>query len=193
MLDAWSERWSLAWVDECRAGSAAAGSGSFDAEALPGVRCLDVQRQDLEALVTRLLRADEPTVTRAVAAAAALPDPSRCAAVDVELSISDRSPPEGSEPHERLRQLRASAAEARVIDVDGAPAVGLPVVAAPDPPHPFQLTVALGSTDDRGAIDVGLLEPGAPYTFLVGGRGARRSVRGYAGTPTLVLPEAPAH
>ncbi|MEM9461920.1 MAG: serine/threonine-protein kinase [Myxococcota bacterium] len=121
MLDAWSARWSEQWVDQCHAAIEAAAGGSFDPQAQPEIRCLDLQRRDLEALVARMIEADDAVVLRAPRAASAMPEPARCQAVEVELSISDRSPPSSSDERERLAQLHTSMAQGRALLHTGAP------------------------------------------------------------------------
>ncbi|MCA9655231.1 MAG: tetratricopeptide repeat protein [Myxococcales bacterium] len=118
-IDAWSERWSQQWMELCHA---AAPEPSSDTSEVPSLRCLDVLRHDLRALVDQLAEADEGTVEGAVAAASALPDPALCADVDLLLAISDRMPPESSDSRDRLEHLRRAVARARVQLHTGAPA-----------------------------------------------------------------------
>jgi tetratricopeptide (TPR) repeat protein/predicted Ser/Thr protein kinase len=115
MLDAWSQRWSQQWVDLCHAAPA-----SSSLETLPGIRCLDVQRRELDALVERLRQADGPAVSQAVAAAAALPEPARCDAEARVLASADREPPASQDGRDRLEQLRGAAAQARALLRTGA-------------------------------------------------------------------------
>ncbi|MCX4243052.1 serine/threonine-protein kinase [Paraliomyxa miuraensis] len=119
LLDAWTVRWSQHWLDVCHTELP---EPSAAPEALPGIRCLDVQRRDLDALVVRLLEADAATVTSAVSAASALPDPSRCKHPELELSLSDRSPPESLDARQRLETLRSTMAQARALLHTGAAA-----------------------------------------------------------------------
>ena len=113
MLDAWTERWSARRVELCQAGPP---SSSMPLEARAPIRCLDGQHYELDALVERLEHADPITVTLAVAAVAALPDPMHC---EPGKSGSDDDPPTdeptASEP------LRNAAARARVLLHTGAP------------------------------------------------------------------------
>jgi len=114
MLDAWSERWSEQRVAQCHA---APPSSSTPLAARAPIRCLDGQRHELDALIDRLEHADPITVTQAVAAAAALPDPARCEAAEPVIGPGD--PPSDEPP--QLEQLRDAAAQARVLLHTGAP------------------------------------------------------------------------
>ncbi|MEX1369383.1 MAG: tetratricopeptide repeat protein, partial [Nannocystaceae bacterium] len=118
LLDTWSARWSEQWVGLCRA---AAPEPSVDLASLPGLRCLDVVRNDLAALAEQLEQADDNTVEGSVFAATMLPDPAQCADMDLVLALSDRIPPESTESRDRLAQLRRSVARARVQLQTGAP------------------------------------------------------------------------
>ena len=118
LVDAWSERWAGEWMGQCQA---ATPESEAELASLPALRCLDVQRNDFNALVEQLAEADEGTVSRALVAATALPDPARCADVELELAISDREPPSSSDSRQRLASLRELVAQARVQLQTGAP------------------------------------------------------------------------
>ena len=110
-LDAWTQRWIEARVQQCEAATSAR-----DDVALARARraCLERQRRSLETLMAGLSEGGPAALERAVTAATALPDPQACAA---RALLDDPNPPpaDALAQVEELRLALATSASLRLL------------------------------------------------------------------------------
>jgi eukaryotic-like serine/threonine-protein kinase len=105
-LEDWARRWAAQRVDVCAATRV---RKQFSAE-VHDLRqaCLDRQRRAFQVLTEQLGRGDDAVIERAVEATAALPDPARCADVNLILTGVEAPPPAQADAIAELRDQLAA-------------------------------------------------------------------------------------